>query len=714
MANKNKNKSNDYVNNRINKPKSQENEPYSLGIKNYLRMGSVEDFSDDIFGDISFNTLYSGLKEKEVELEKKSVDILNETMSETSKEISDELVYDTIEKTDRELDEKQEVIQYSENEEESKSNAKKVKESFSFDDILFTLIATCVGFFSTLYKITYVLGLQTYRYSRRIFKSLLKLALKPIKFFVALLRMLCIAIDHFAFRSLHSFLDELAYFRREVRCAISYISKAIKQSPLSIFHVILYYIKLAFKRHRVMFRSVANVFLPVIAIVVLSVTVSYWNSVTFALKVTYNNNELGYIEKESVYLEAKNMVKDKLNSFDSSLIDAEEFTKTPKYELSLVSLNEIKDSSDISDKLIEFSDTAITNACGVYIDGEFLCAVKNETDAKSVFSNVLAEYEKGLDSNDAMVNFVEDIEYFQGLYPENEDVVWDASRLAKKLETNKEEAVYYTVAEGDNPYDIALSYGMTEKQLRNINPQIGKYIKAGDKVLVSTQVKYVRVKVIKTEQLAEPVPYETVKTDNPNRFKGDDRVVRAGVKGEDSVTYLVTYINNTRISAEEVSRTRTKEPIAKKVQVGTKSTRVSSSSGSYNVSISKGGFVWPTPGLRTITSYYGPRSSGYHYGIDISGSNARGKLIVASRAGIVESAGPDGSYGYQVLINHGNGIKTRYAHCMKGSISVSRGQYVNAGQAIARVGSTGRASGSHLHFEIILNGRRVNPLNYLR
>ena len=90
-------------------------------------------------------------------------------------------------------------------------------------------------------------------------------------------------------------------------------------------------------------------------------------------------------------------------------------------------------------------------------------------------------------------------------------------------------------------------------------------------------------------------------------------------------------------------------------------------------------------------------------------------VIVASLDGTVESVkrGTTG-YGHSVVIDHGNGLKTRYAHCLEGSISVSVGQHVRAGQAIARVGRTGMATGYHLHFEIMINGEFVNPLAYIK
>ena len=128
----------------------------------------------------------------------------------------------------------------------------------------------------------------------------------------------------------------------------------------------------------------------------------------------------------------------------------------------------------------------------------------------------------------------------------------------------------------------------------------------------------------------------------------------------------------------------------------------------------------PLPVAGTITSPFGHRIDpltgevSSHTGTDIA--CAEGTPILAAADGIVTVAnGLDswgGSYGYYIQIDHGTGLETLYAHCS--SICVTTGQQVQAGQVIGYVGHTGRATGSHLHFEVRANGNRVNPLqNFL-
>lgn len=115
---------------------------------------------------------------------------------------------------------------------------------------------------------------------------------------------------------------------------------------------------------------------------------------------------------------------------------------------------------------------------------------------------------------------------------------------------------------------------------------------------------------------------------------------------------------------------------------------------------------WPTQGYR-ITQYYSAR----HTGLDVA--NKTGTPLYAADDGVVEKASwSTGGYGNMILVNHGGGLQTRYAHASK--IYVRSGQTVSRGEVIGLMGSTGRSTGPHLHFEVILNGRRLNPLNYIR
>ena len=86
---------------------------------------------------------------------------------------------------------------------------------------------------------------------------------------------------------------------------------------------------------------------------------------------------------------------------------------------------------------------------------------------------------------------------------------------------------------------------------------------------------------------------------------------------------------------------------------------------------------------------------------------------MAAESGTVKHAGPRGSYGYCVIISHGNGLETLYAHMIAGSLRVTAGQKVQRGQQLGQIGSTGFVTGPHLHFEVMVNGTKVDPAPYL-
>ena len=129
-----------------------------------------------------------------------------------------------------------------------------------------------------------------------------------------------------------------------------------------------------------------------------------------------------------------------------------------------------------------------------------------------------------------------------------------------------------------------------------------------------------------------------------------------------------------------------------------------------------GSLVWPVPCSHTVTSRFGWRvhpitgTERYHNGMDIDGYGHDGDIIIACDAGVVVAAQWSDSYGYYVMIDHGNGMQTLYAH-MSG-MAVSYGTKVSQGQTIGYLGSTGWSTGTHCHLEIYVNGSRTDPEAY--
>lgn len=572
---------------------------------------------------------------------------------------------------------------------------------------------------NTVYDVFYSFGDTICRVIAIVFTALFKAVKLP---FVHLHRIISRATESTKRKGLikiRSTLKEIVNFRTEIKRAVKTIKSALK-SPKKLPAVIKYYFKKAFKNHRVLLKTAANIIMPIGALAIFLVTLNFWNSVTFALEVIYNDQSIGYISNESVYIEARDLVKDRLSSgaysSDSSNIEATVAAASAsnlnaRYTLTLVSLDQLNDAQAISDKMIENSVDNLTHACGIYIDGEFICAVKNEADAKTVFYDILAPYEADAEANDYVVGFAETIDYVQGLYRDDSTVMWDAARLSSVL-SGKSAAKTYTLLDGETIDTVVENTGVDEDTLRELNPSYDfDNLTSGDNLIIEEGEKLVSIKKIITTSSINEIKYDTVKKRDATKYSGYRKVIQKGINGSERVTKTQIYIDGELYDTEYSYETIT-EPVDEIVTVGSKT----SYGGVYIGEASDSGFLWPAPSCHKISSPYGWRSSGWHNGVDLvkSGGGALGTPVIASKSGRVEVVQRSNSgYGNMVLINHGDGYKTRYAHMVKGSITVSVGDYVDAGQTIGKVGSTGNSTGPHLHFEVIKNGETKNPKNYI-
>ncbi len=566
---------------------------------------------------------------------------------------------------------------------------------------------------NAVYACIYTFGDTIFRFIKQLLLLIFKLIKNPFMKLGNFLGIATVGTKNRLKKYARATLQELVYFRREIKSALKSIRKNIR-NPLSFPIVFAHYIKKAASNHKNLLRTAVNTAMPIAALLVLLITVNYWNGVTFALEVIYNDQSIGYISDESVYIEARNMVRDRLSAGGGSVeatVASQSSNLNAQYELTLVSLEELNDAQTISDKMIENSVDNLTHACGIYIDGQFICAVKNEADAKTVFNGILAPYEADAANNGYIVGFAETIDYVQGLYRDDESVMWDAAELESTLVNEKGIETYIT-SEGDTLTSISSAYGIGENELERLNPDVDfEELSEGTVLTVKDAEKYISIKKTVTTSSIRDVEFETVKRRDATKYSGYRKVIQEGVNGSERVTKTQIFIDGVLYDTEYSYETL-KEAVDEIVTVGTKT----SYNGIYIGEASSSGFLWPAPSCHYISSPYGWRNSGWHNGIDLvkSGGGALGTPVIASKSGRVEVVQRSSSgYGNMVLINHGDGYKTRYAHMVKGSIRVSVGDYVEAGQTIGKVGSTGNSTGPHLHFEVIVNGETRNPKNYI-
>ena len=496
---------------------------------------------------------------------------------------------------------------------------------------------------------------------KRIMRLILPLILIPHKIMSAVARFSVRTLRKLRDKNLRQHLNRGKAIRQEIKAIRVLTLKQEDEHKTAFFLKSLRsYLSQTLFQEEQLLSSAVNHLLPFAAILIVIIAVHSTDSKVTALKIMYQGTPIAYAESQSVWNEGKN----KALSLLYGTRESADLLKDITFETERIKPSKLSSSVVISETLLANSSSNYKRACGIYIDGKLLCAVLNESDALSVLDSILAPYEKKA-SSDTIVGFVEEIEYIQGYYPEDSDIIWDTSKLLKVLQSKS-------------------------------SP--------------------VRVKTMKTVTRYATIKYDTLKRNTSTLYKGTKKTLQKGKNGKMLITELVTYIGSKKAYTATVSEKVVTQPTTEIVQIGTKSSYYGGSYGSST------GFIWPTRGAYRVSSHYGYRSASisgwsYHGGIDIvlgSGSSAGIPVVAAASGTVVTAYSGWRGYGHTVVIDHGNGIKTRYAHMYPGSISVRVGQRVYQGQQIGRIGSTGNSTGPHLHFEMLVNGYKVNPYPYIR
>ncbi len=299
------------------------------------------------------------------------------------------------------------------------------------------------------------------------------------------------------------------------------------------------------------------------------------------------------------------------------------------------------------------------------------------------------------------LDFGENVEIVQA-YADTEDIMSLEEAVDAITKTSEREKTYEVVS-GDSLSQIAEKNSTTVAGLIAMNPDTltdeNSSIMIGDILKVTApepELSVIRTdKVYYEENYNAPVEY----VDNDEWYTTESVVLKEPVEGFRKVVADITYKNNEKQDVNIIYEEDVIEAVAKVVERGTKVPPT---------------FIKPISGGR-LSSGFGRRkapkrgASTFHRGVDWA--TPIGTSVVASSGGTVVRAGWGAGYGYCVYIQHPNGMMTRYGHLKK--VLVTTGQTVRQGERIALSGNTGVSTGPHLHFEILVNGSQVNPLNYL-
>ena len=539
-----------------------------------------------------------------------------------------------------------------------------------------------------LYRISYYAGIQTLRLLHRLgrFFSLV---------FLPLWLLLRRAV-HALFRKRDDRIREgFQGLKRRFAEAGSRVRAAWKRHPLVGVLQVLYLPVAAAKHYKGLTRAVATVTAMACAVAVLLGTVRYWGGTTYALALADDSGDVWcYVTEEAVLQNGVAMANERLGRITA----ANALSVSPSISLSVIRQASVWNENEICDHLLSQADVAVEEACGLYIDGTFYGAVNTRRNANRILTEILDEYCE--DKLNVKASFVEKVDLVEGLYPEEQIVAVEAMKTGLVAEAVEE--LTYTLREGDTLTSIAAEHGMSLAELLRLNPAAANDVKAGQVLIVRKAEPHLRVLVSGAVQYEAEVPFTVERVPDASMYEGKERTRQKGQNGKSLVTAEVTYLDGKEQSSAIIEQTIIEEPVKQIVAYGTKKKP------------GKGrNMVWPVPHTRFITQYYS-MSGSRHRGLDIWARDIDGKDIVAADDGtVLVSVDPKGtsywSYGKYVVIAHSDGYQTLYAHCSE--LLVKEGQTVKKGQVIAKVGNTGRSTSPHLHFEVTVNGRNINPLD---
>lgn len=555
----------------------------------------------------------------------------------------------------------------------------------------------CIRYGYAIYKFEYALGMYTLSALHRISRYLHR-ELRPSGGW----------LYHFVYRrnidKLETLWEKIKGVRNIVRQEFSAPRTSFKQNPFYSVRDWLKCLGSVGKRYPAVVGRVSRALAPVAAVLFLVLTIQYWTSATFGIQVEYDGADIGTIADETTYREAAQLARDRV------LNENGEFTisDTPKMQVTLTRAAAMMDTTSMCDAILRTKGAAISEGCGLYIDGSFIGSMSTRKALEDVLNTIKAAYLSGNENERA--EFIQNVQLTDGLFLSQS--VLTADKMKEKLTAQAVVKKEYIVQEGDVLGTIARKLDMTLSTLRAMNPSVeSDTIFPGQSLVVQRPQPFLRVKVVRTIQYTEEIDYDIEKEYDDTQLVTYEKVKVKGEEGSQDVTAEVTYVDGIEQSRSILSIDVTKQPVTKVVIVGTKKVYANGNEVTVGDGVSTGSMLWPVPICHNMSR--GWRSG--HYAIDICNGpiSVRNQPFVAADGGTVIFAGwNSGGYGYMVQIQHANGLQTYYAHCS--SLNVVTGQKVTRGQVLGRIGNTGYSFGYHLHFEVRKNGMRVNPLNYVR
>ncbi|MBQ4282328.1 MAG: M23 family metallopeptidase [Lachnospira sp.] len=429
-------------------------------------------------------------------------------------------------------------------------------------------------------------------------------------------------------------------------------------------------------------------------------------------EVVYLDATIDIVKEDKVFTERMSQEDIKNSVFDALMASAVDKQDSTAYTVRIddftVTLSSKEEIVELMQKVTSKYDT--NNAFQVVLKegadsyGEYSIDMvrstindkQNDIVSSPIEGDTVVEEEQNSTSSDGItgIGFGEKISISETL--KSNSTILTVDEAYEAITKEKAEKTMYTVVEGDTLSAIARKCEISLKDLfaMNTNLKETSIIVPGDEIVVTVPKAELSVVLTMRKTYEESYDAEIKYVDNNKAYRGTNTVINNGSKGYREVTADITYVNGVQSEVKVLTQKVIKEATPKVVSVGT---------------LTPPRYLRPVSG-GNVTYSFGYKSSGaYHTGVDWG--VGIGTPVKAAASGRVTMAGWYGNSGYTVEITHSDGTKTRYKHLSRGVVSV--GQYVSQSQLIAYSGNTGYTTGAHLHFEIIIGGRYVNPLNYV-
>ncbi len=449
-------------------------------------------------------------------------------------------------------------------------------------------------------------------------------------------------------------------------------------------------------------KKTKHVILLVVVIVGFLLTIYKVNEVrTRAYAVYFGEKNIGIVRgKEEVSGLVDKFQREISDTYDIDAVIKEklDFKETHAKDTELSTVKELKEN--IKSKL-----TFLVNGYVILADGRELGVLKTKEEAEEVIDRFKEPYieKEEEDKKESQNTEVKEMKILENVDILKKDVAFSKIKnvedVLKFIQTGDEKTETHIVEAGESLTTISRAYEVDLEDIIEANPDLEPdKVYPGDEINLKVPNPMLTVATVEEIKHVEDIDYETKVEKDDSMYKTEKKVKAKGSLGKNEILERIIKHNGKIVKKEVLAENVIEKPVEEVVVKGTKE---------VPKTVATGAFAVPTRGR--VSSGYGPRGGRFHYGLDIAAPI--GTPITAADGGTVTYAGWRGAYGKLVEINHGNGYVTRYGHCSE--IYVSTGQKVYKGQKIAAVGSTGRSTGPHVHFEVIKNGQHVNPSGYL-